>query len=1198
MSLSDASIRNPVFAVMLAAAMIVFGWLGYREMGVSQFPEIDFPVITISITREAASPDVMDGDVTNFVEEAVAGVEGVDYVMSKSLEGTSLVTVFFRLDRNIDVAMQDVSNAVSAARRRLPLDIDPPVITKVNPNDLPVMWLSLSGPVPLHIISDFAEKGFKERLATIPGVGGVQFGGLQSRNIRIWLDSEKLASYNLAVDEVLDSLKRQHAELPAGYLQSRLVELNVRTMGEAYSLQELENLVIAQKDGQPIRLTNVAVVEDGMEDRRSLARFNRMPAVAVGVRKAVGGNLVEVCENVKRSIPVLQKLLPPGVVLNVPVDYSLFIRENVAELQLTLILGILLTAAVCFLFLGSLGTTLNICLSIPMSLLGTFFFIRYGVRLFGWEPFTINLMTLLGLSLSVGVVVDDAILVLENIHRHREKRRGATPEEDRTERKKAALYGAREITFAALAATLSIVAIFLPVAFMKGTIGKFFFQFGVTVSVAVLLSLVCSLTMTPMLCAFFLNIKDKHVKRPRPFKIPLAVVVAVLMVLAGSVFRYAAASGSTLEPWAWWFLTGLHSAADLLHLPWSNYLEPGLAQGLHRAILWTLQCIVEFLLAGLLVRYLTTLYWAFDRFVITAIILRPMDAFLRALSQAYGYSLRGALAAWPVVLATSLALIVLAGWMVYSDVLGTELVPTEDQSRFVVRVISPVGSSITEVDHLLQECETLLVTQPEIQGLLTTVATEPGQLMNEADIFVQLVPQRDRHLTQRQLIQQARQLLDQVRDVRIIVRDLSTEGFTAQSGDPIDFALQGDWKSLPAKTRAIMDEMLASGLVQDVDSDYRPGMTELQIVPNRDKLSLVNVPAQKVADSISLLVGGQRVAKFTDRGRRYDVRVRLRAMQRATPDQIDLLLIRAPGNQLVPLVDLVDKQVVATLPVIHRFAYQRKIEITASPAPGVSQGQALELCRAIMLKHLPPLEGNVVELGNSLAMRETITSLVFALILGILVAYMILGVQFASFVHPLTVLLAMPFAVTGAFVTLWWAHDTLNMMSMIGLVLLMGLVKKNSIILVDYTNQVREGKAAEHESDKPPIDEHQMRGVLTPRFVMSASEAAIKACPIRLRPILMTSIATVAGAIPAAIGLGPGAETRAPMARAIIGGIVLSTLVTLYLVPVFYVLIERIRAGLGNLVRDEDLAKIEVASRRTVERMVPSTPSLQAAGKP
>src|SRR5438552_7285330 len=518
MTLSDLSIKNPVFAVMVSAAMIVFGYLGYRDMGVSQFPEIDFPVVSIVITREAASPDIMDGDVTDVVEDAVAGVEGVDYIMSQSLEGVSIVPVYFKLSRNIDVAMQDVQNAVSAARRRLPLDIDPPVISKVNPNNLPVIWLTLSGPVPLRTISDFAEKEFKQQIAAIPEVGGVQFGGLQARNIRIWVDRDKLTSYNLAADDVKNAIQQQHAELPAGYIKSNLVEFNLRTMGEAYSLNEFRNLLVAQRNGHQIYLKDVATVQDGLEDRRSLARFNRMPAVAVGVRKAIGGNLVAVCENVKKELPRLQKMLPQGVELHVPVDYSVFVRENVDELKLTLFLGIVLTAAVCFLFLGSLGTTINICLSIPTSLIGTFFVINYGVKLVGMQPFTINLMTLLGLSLSVGVVVDDAILVLENIYRHREHGE---------RRRDAALKGAKEISFAAIAATLSIMAIFLPVAFMTGTIGKFFFQFGVTVGVAVFLSLLCALTLTPMLCAFFLNLRAKTPSRPRPFRAPLGIVVGL-----------------------------------------------------------------------------------------------------------------------------------------------------------------------------------------------------------------------------------------------------------------------------------------------------------------------------------------------------------------------------------------------------------------------------------------------------------------------------------------------------------------------------------------------------------------------------------------------------------------------------------------------------------------------------------------------
>jgi HAE1 family hydrophobic/amphiphilic exporter-1 len=472
---------------------------------------------------------------------------------------------------------------------------------------------------------------------------------------------------------------------------------------------------------------------------------------------------------------------------------------------------------------------------------------------------------------------------------------------------------------------------------------------------------------------------------------------------------------------------------------------------------------------------------------------------------------------------------------------------------------------------------------PEVASFLTTVATEPGQLINEADIFVQLVPKDERRLTQLDVMRAVRANLDKVADIRVVLRDQSTEGFTAQRGDPVDVAIQGDWQRLPRLATLIMDRMQQSGLFVDIDSDYRPGMPEVRVIPNRDKLAMVNMTMAHLANSLNLHVGGQRIAKYTEGGRRYDVRMRLQLHQRASPSQLEPLLLRSGDNRLVPLGDVAALETVSTLPVINRYNHQRKIQITAGPNQDVSQGEAIKQCleiademiavvreegrgprgeeetgrlgdterrskdnvngsRPSALAARPSTEFRVVELGNAQAMRETIDSLLFALVFGIIIAYMILGVQFNSFVHPLTVLMAMPFAVTGALVTLWLTGDTLNMMSMIGLILLMGLVKKNSIILVDYTNQLRaEG--------------------------LSVRDAVLKACPIRLRPILMTSVATIAGAIPASIGWGPGAETRAPMARAIIGGIVLSTLITLVLVPVFYVLVERLRDVTKLLIR-------------------------------
>ncbi len=1175
MTLSDLSIKNPVFAVVVSSAMIIFGYLGYQDMGVSQFPEIDFPVVSVVITREAASPSIMDGDVTDVVEDAVASVEGIDYMMSQSLEGVSIVTIYFRLDRKIDVAMQDVQNAISGARRKLPLDIDPPVIAKVNPNNLPVMWLTLSGPVPLVQISDFAEKQFKQRLSSIPDVGGVQFGGLQSRNIRIWVDAEKLQAYNLAAEDVLLALQRQHAELPAGYLQSQFIEFNLRTMGEAYSLSEFDELLLADRQGQHILLKDVAVVENGLEDRRSLARFNRMPAVAVGVRKAIGGNLVRVCENVKSTLPELKRMLPAHVSLHIPVDYSLFVRENVEELKLTLFLGILLTAVVCFLFLGSLGTTINICLSIPTSLLGTFFVINYGVKLVGLEPFTINLMTLLGLSLSVGVVVDDAILVLENIYRHREHGKA---------RKEAALLGSREIAFAAIAATLSIMAIFLPVAFMRGIIGKFFFQFGMTVSVAVFLSLLSALTLTPMLCAFFLNVRSRVNAKSLPFGWPLALFVAILVGILGVALRLLSPQWPMLAPWVWSLAKGIHF---LLHGVGAIQAPAPLeALGGWWWLWMTIETFLEMFLSILIVRYATVVYGLIHRWVIELILLRPIDWLLHGLTVAYAWLLRLSLRAWPVVLLASLLLILVAASMLYFNLLGRELVPSEDQSRFVVHVICEVGSSLKQVDDLLQECETRLSERFDVQSFLTTVATETGQLMNEADIFVQLVPMTARRQSQKSIMEEVRADLGNIIGIRVVIRDLSTEGFTAQRGDPVDFALLGPWEKLPEAATKLKLAMQASGKLQDVDTDYRPGMSEVQIYPDREKMALLGIPVSRLADSLSLLVGGQRVAKFTDRGRRYDVRVRLQLHQRGSPDQLDALTLRAGDQRLVPLTDFVSRKTVATLPVIHRFNHERKIEITANPATGVSQGEAIAFCRQLVQGVLSKDDFRVVELGNAKAMEETINSLVFALILGIVIAYMILGVQFNSFIHPLTVLLAMPFAVTGALVTLWFTHDTLNMMSMIGLILLMGLVKKNSIILVDYTNQLREeglpSDPAQHHASTPvPSDNGSDERVRTDATTsaLTPEQAVLAACPVRLRPILMTSIATVAGAIPAAIGWGPGAETRAPMARGIIGGIVLSTLVTLILVPVFYVLMEKLRANLRLLIRTPTPAPMQTPAK-------------------
>ncbi|MBI1830408.1 MAG: efflux RND transporter permease subunit [Planctomycetes bacterium] len=925
---------------------------------------------------------------TDVVEDAVAGVEGVNYIMSRSLEGTSIVTIYFHLNRNIDAAMQDAQNAVAAARRKLPIDIDPPIISKVNPNNLPVMWITLSAstkagapPVSIKTISDFAEKQFKQEISSIRDVGGVVFGGLQARNIRIHHDQFKLGAFNQTVTDLKRSVDDQHVETPAGYVQSKKVEANLRTMGENYSMKEWDRMPIAGRSNQQIYLKDVAVIEDGTEDKRSFARYSRMPAVAVGVRKAIGGNLVAVCENVKAELPRLQKILPPGVEMNVPVDYSIFVRENVDELKLTLFLGIVLTAGVCFLFLGSLGTTINICLSIPTSLVGTFFVLRYVMPMLGMEPFTINLMTLLGLSLSVGVVVDDAILVLENIYRHREMGK---------ERTDAALIGAREITFAALSATLAIMAIFLPVAFMKGTIGKFFFQFGVTVSVAVFFSLISALTLTPMLCAFFLNVRERLATPPSLFGWPLAIMIGVFTIIGTCGLRLAAFMAPVLTPWAWWLPSGVAwMAPDSIRADvWLGHSVPW----------WLAISAVEFAIAMLLMRFGNVAYWALDLYLLEPRLLRPTEWMLAKATTGYACLLQWSLAYWWLILAQCAVLIGIAAVFIGFDVLGRELVPSEDQSRMVVHVVCRIGASIDGVDDRLQKCEGMLQDMPEVASFLTTVASEPGQLMTEADIFVQLVPRHERKRSQQELMRLIRDQLTEIRDIRVVLRDQSTEGFTAQRGDPVDFAIQGDWARLPKVGERIKEEMSRTGMFEDIDSDFRPGMPEVRIKPNRDKLAMVGMNMAHIANSLSFHVGGQRIAKYTDGGRRYDVRLRVLRDQRSSPNQLDSILLRA-GDKQVPLLDVTTIEVVPTLPVINRFNHQRMIEITANPSHGVSQGEAI--ARAQEIVHAVAEESKtwpeesdshksreirVVEMGNAQAMRETIESLVFALILGIIIA--------------------------------------------------------------------------------------------------------------------------------------------------------------------------------------------------------------------
>ena len=1008
MNLTEACVRKPVLAWMLMAATVVFGVVAGTRIGISQFPDVDFPTINVSASWEGAAPEVMENEVVETLEEALIQIEGIRTITSSARQGSANITVEIELSRDVDLALQDVQAKVSQAARSLPRDMNPPIISKSNPEDQPIMMVRLGGPFPQRVLSDYVRYGLKEKLQTIPGIGEISLMGTLERNVRIWLDAARLDEKSLTVRDVISALQREHIELPAGRLETPGREVNVRVLGEAVDLETLRKIVVREVGGSPIYISDVGLVEDGFEDVRRIARVDGGPAQGIGIRKQRGANAVAVAKRVREAIDEYRKTLPEDMSIGITNDSTEFIRESVNEIQFELLLSVVLTAFVCWLFLGSLSSTLNVILAIPMSLLGT-------VAIIYFLGFTFNTFTLLGLALAVGIVVDDAIMVMENIFRHREAGKALVP---------AALEGTKEIAFAALAATLAVVAIFVPVVFMKGIIGRYFLQFGITLCLAVLLSYVEAVTLAPARCSQFLK-----TSREGRNKIGLAV-----------------------------------------------------------------------------------------------------DREFGRLEKLYGKVLKRGLRKPGYVLA--LAALLLAGAAVAFTMLPSEFVPSQDQSRVMARIQTAVGSDITETNQLLIKAEDVVRTHPEVVQVFSFVGGMGGAGVNSGMLYITLVPPRERKMGQAEFSATLRQELNAIPGMRAVIQDTSQQGFTAQRGFPVEFSVRGaDWKELVPLSQRLMEELTASGTVTDLDSDYRVGMPELLVTPDRAVAADVGASIDDVATTINALVGGIRVGKYSTGGRRLDVRVKLMAGQRSRPEDISRLRVRARNGELVPLSSLVVFEEQAALQAITRRDRERAISIYANVAPGHAQAEALKVVEG--LGGSLPVGYRLVLGGSSMAFRESMSSLLFAMILGILIAYMILGSQFNSFKDPITIITILPLSIAGAAFALLVTGKSLNIFSMIGLLLLMGIVKKNSIILVDYANAFR------------------AKG-------FGAKEAMEKAGPIRLRPILMTATATLMAAIPPALGIGAGAEIRMPMAIAVIGGLVLSTVLSLIVVPAFYVVADKL----------------------------------------
>ena len=1000
---------------MLMTAFLVFGFISFQRLGISKLPDVDFPTLSIRLNWEGASPEVMETDVVDVVEEAVTSIQGIRDISSSIRQGQATVTLELDLGRDVDVAVQEVQTKLSQAQRQLPRELDPPLVSKTNPEDQPILWITVTGDLPLRDLMDYVQNQLEDRFATVSGVGEVFLGGLLERNLRVWIDREKLSAYQLTVQDVIAAIEKGHRELPAGRLETADREFNVRLMGEAMNTEEFGNIIIDRRGGQPvyrpIYLKDVAAIEDGLADLRRISRRNGEQAVGLGIRKQRGVNTVEVGRRVLGRLKEVKKEVPAGLNVDLTVNNIQFIEDSIHELTLTLILSAVVTSAVCWIFLGSMSATLNVLLAIPTSVLGTFIFVYF----FG---FTLNTFTMLGLSLAIGIVVDDAIMVLENIVRYRE--RGM----DKVE---AARTGARQITFAALATSMAIIAIFLPVAFMTGIIGKYFYEFGITISIAVAISLLEALTLTPMRCSQFLEIGGRQTAFGR-----------------------------------------------------------GIEHGFRR------------------------------------------------LTENYRGSLEGLLSRRGIVMAA--AAVFFAVSLGLLSFIRKEFVPPQDQSMFFCRLQAPVGSSIHFTDEKFKKAEEFMRSRPEVLRYFAAIGGFGGGEVNSGQIFVILKEPKDRPIAapfkkrpgQKDLMALFRKELNKIPDVKAVIQDPSLSGFSAQRGFPIEMTVVGpEWDKL-AEYAGRMERRMKENdrLMTDVDTNYEEGVPEVRVYPDRHKARERGVAIDTVAETINTLIAGERVAKYTQGGRRYDVRVRLVSAQRTKTEDIESLGVWNNRGEMVQLKDVVSIKETPTALTITRRNRERAIRLYANIASGQSQADVLKKVNEIVKEVLP--EGyRVVYGGNTQTFQESFTSLRFVLWLGVLVAYMVLASQFNSYKDPLIVLLALPFSISGALLALWVSGQSLNLYSFIGIVLLMGIVKKNSILLVDFTNQLR------------------AKGV-------PVREALLEACPNRLRAILMTSLSTIAAAIPPALALGPGAEVLRPMAITVIGGIMVSTFFTLLVIPCVY----------------------------------------------
>jgi multidrug efflux pump len=1005
-------IERPVFATVMSLGLVLLGVVGYVRLPVRELPDIEFPIVSVTTVLPGASPEVVETEITEILEEELNGIEGIDVIESVSTEQVSAITLQFELERDIDAAAEDVRDRVGRVRSRLPEDAETPQVAKFDVSAETIMWVAVYSQTRSHIeISDFAEKFLKPRLQTLPGVGAVRVGGFNEQAMRIEINQRHLASYALTVSDVVDGLRGQNVEVPSGRVEGKWREFVVKTQGEFNTPEGFASIVLSYRGGSPVRLGDVASVRYGFENERTTANYTGKRTTGLGIVKQSRANTLETAAAVKAALEQIRPQLPDGFDVQIAFDQSPFIAEAVADVRNTILEAGVLVVLVIFVFLQGFRSTLIPSIAIPVSIIATFGIIHF-------LGFTINNLVLMALTLVVGVVVDDAIIVLENAYRHME---------EGLDRVSASLRASDEIAFAVIATTMTLVAVFVPIAFLGGTVGRFFFEFGITVSVAILVSSFVALTLTPMLCSQLLSIATTSNRK--------------------GVFGAAA---------------------------------------------------------------------------------RRFDEILERLAVRYGAFLGTALRhrGWTViVVVVSVALSVLC----FVNV-GKEFLPQDDRGYFTVSVKTPEGSTMAYQERYQRRIEELLDATPEVRSYFSIVAISragPGRV-NEGVMFVRLHPRAERERSAAELLADLRRRATGIPGADAFFFQFNPLSRGAGS-KPLSFVIQhNEFETLADHAQLLRDRVAELPGFVDVDTNLEINKPQLNVRISRDKANSLGITAADIADTLRMLLGGDAITTYKRGNDRFDVIVQLQASDRIRPSDLSGVYLRTSTGEVVPLSNVVEIRESVGPSAVNHYNRKRSVVLDAN-FDGIDLGAAIERVTEEARRLLP--EGFTTTLsGQSREYARGATGLGFTFMLALLAIYLILAAQFESFVHPFTIMIALPLATFGALAGLYVLGMTLSVYGYIGIIMLMGLVTKNSILLVDYANQRRREGANAHDA-------------------MTAAGRT------RLRPILMTAVSTIVGVLPIALGFGPGAESRRPLGVAVVAGMTTSSLLTLVVVPVIYTLL-------------------------------------------